>query len=134
MKYLINLLFLLGAAFFLGGCSDDDDPVDTPRLEVSESSLRFGSLATEQVIQVTSSEAWKIVNIPEWLSVEPVSGQAGEYEVKIAVIENTTEVERKVRLVVQAGTENWNLPVYQLEKGVLETTKKSSSLCITILP
>lgn len=37
MKYLINLLFLLGAAFFLGGCSDDDDPVDTPRLEVSES-------------------------------------------------------------------------------------------------
>lgn len=35
MKYLINLLFLLGAAFFLGGCSDDDDPVDTPRLEVS---------------------------------------------------------------------------------------------------
>ena len=47
MKYLINLLFLLGAAFFLGGCSDDGDPVDTPRLEVSESSLRFGSLATE---------------------------------------------------------------------------------------
>ena len=35
MKYLINLLFLLGAAFFLGGCSDDDDPVDAPRLEVS---------------------------------------------------------------------------------------------------
>ena len=50
MKYLINLLFLLGAAFFLGGCSDNGDPVDTPRLEVSESSLRFGSLATEQVI------------------------------------------------------------------------------------
>ena len=124
MKYLINLLFLLGAAFFLGGCSDDDDPVDTPRLEVSESSLRFGSLATEQVIQVTSSEAWKIANIPDWLSVEPVSGQAGEYEVKVAVIENTTEVERKVRLVVQAGTENWNLPVYQLEKGVLEINEK----------
>ena len=38
MKYLINLLFLLGAAFFLGGCSDNGDPVDTPRLEVSESS------------------------------------------------------------------------------------------------
>ena len=36
MKYLINLLFLFGAAFFLGGCSDDDDPVDTPRLEVSQ--------------------------------------------------------------------------------------------------
>ena len=124
MKYLINLLFLLGAAFFLGGCSDDDDPVDAPRLEVSESSLRFGSLATEQVIQVTSSEAWKIANIPDWLSVEPVSGQAGEYEVKVAVIENTTEVERKVRLVVQAGTENWNLPVYQLEKGVLEINEK----------
>ena len=32
MKYLINLLFLLGAAFFLGGCSDNGDPVDTPRL------------------------------------------------------------------------------------------------------
>ena len=80
MKYLINLLFLLGAAFFLGGCSDNGDPVDTPRLEVSESSLRFGSLATEQVIQVTSSEAWKIANIPDWLSVEPVSGQAGEYD------------------------------------------------------
>ena len=31
MKYLINLLFLLGAAFFLGGCSDNGDPVDTPR-------------------------------------------------------------------------------------------------------
>ena len=45
MKYLINLLFLLGAAFFLGGCSDNGDPVDTPRLEVSESSLRFGSPA-----------------------------------------------------------------------------------------
>lgn len=134
MKYLINLLFLLGAAFFLGGCSDNGDPVDTPRLEVSESSLRFGSLATEQVIQVTSSEAWKIANIPDWLSVEPVSGQAGEYEVKVAVIENTTEVERKVRLVVQAGTENWNLPVYQLEKEYWRSTKKSSSLCITILP
>ena len=68
MKYLINLLFLLGAAFFLGGCSDDDDPVDTPRLEVSESSLRFGSLATEQVIQVTSSEAWKIWKRKSWIS------------------------------------------------------------------
>ena len=65
MKYLINLLFLLGAAFFLGGCSDNGDPVDAPRLEVSENSLRFGSLATEQIIQVTSSEAWKIVDRPE---------------------------------------------------------------------
>ena len=124
MKYLINLLFLLGAAFFLGGCSDNGDPVDAPRLEVSENSLRFGSLATEQIIQVTSSEAWKIVNIPEWLSVEPVSGPAGECEVKVTVIENTTEIERKVRLVVQAGTESWNLPVYQLEKGVLELNEK----------
>ena len=49
---------------------------------------------------------------------------AGAYEVKVAVIENTTEVERKVRLVVQAGTENWNLTVYQLEKGVLEINEK----------
>ena len=133
MKYLINLLFLLGAAFFLGGCSDDDDPVDTPRLEVSESSLRFGSLATEQVIQVTSSEAWKIANIPDWLSVEPVSGQAGEYEVKVAVIENTTEVERKAwwfRQEQKTGICRY----ISWKKEYWRSTKKSSSLCITILP
>lgn len=124
-RFLINFLLIFCAAFFLGGCSDDDETIEKgAKLEVSETSLRFGSLATELTIQLTSDQPWKIMNIPAWLKVVPESGDAGDFEIKVSALANAEEIERKVRLEVVAGSETWNLAVFQLEKGVLEFEEK----------
>ncbi len=124
MKNKFLYVMFIWAALFNGACSDDDKVESGATFEVSEGSLRFGSLAAEQVVKISASQPWKITGIPEWLSVIPAAGDAGEFEVKIAALDNTNEEERKVRLVVESGGDSWNLTVYQLEKGVLEIDKK----------
>ncbi len=107
------------------GCSSDEKVEDFPeKLELSVTSLRFASLASTSTVTLDASHSWEITGVPEWLTVEPMRGNAGVHEIRLSVGDNTTEEEFKVRLVVKSGSINQNFPVYQMEKGVLNVVEK----------
>ncbi len=94
LKYLLAPL-AVAFAFLFTSCEDNDyDPDVLDELKVSNSYLEFSGEATEtQTITLTAKEDWYFVTdsdegsiygvdeIPEWLSVSPQSGSAGEYTV-----------------------------------------------------
>ncbi len=101
LKYLLAPLAIAAAALFTTACEDNDKEPDVlGSLQVSQSYLNFGGTATEtQTITLTAKEDWYFVTdedeltnwgldaIPEWLTISPMSGSAGEYSVNFTASE-----------------------------------------------
>lgn len=78
-------------------------------LSVDESELEFSAEGETLSFNVKSNSDWQITNDPEWLSVNPSSGN-GDHRVNVKVSENTTNDERTCKLSIE------------LEKGGLKRT------------
>ena len=85
-NYIIYTLTLL-CTLSLWSCKDNDDNMSKAVL-ASTSNLFFDATEpTSQVITVVSDANW-VAEAPEWITVEPMSGTAGETEVKFTVLDN----------------------------------------------
>ena len=89
-----------------------------PRIYLSTESLNFTQDAGEQTITVTSSRAWKVQGLADWVSVTPASGEASAkaQSVTVAVLANT-EMDRNVTLTFTCGIEKAYLRVSQAGPG-----------------
>ena len=85
-KYLmLALVAVMG--FSLTSCNDDDVTLSRKVL-ASVDVLEYEGIAPDvQIITVVSDGEWE-VEAPEWISVTPVSGVAGQTEVEIALKDN----------------------------------------------
>lgn len=124
--FRLNSYIIFFFLILICGCADDEEsaPPQSANLELSISALHFSSIGGEELVSLSSTAAWKIVGIPSWLTVSPSSGKAGDHEISFKTVINNLDSENKVRLEVQSGDKKINLPVFQLEKGVLDFTKK----------
>ena len=89
-----------------------------PSIDLSTESLNFTQDAGEQTITVTSSRAWKVQGLADWVSVTPASGEASAkaQSVTVAVLANT-EMDRNVTLTFTCGIEKAYLRVSQAGPG-----------------
>ncbi|MDE6791947.1 MAG: hypothetical protein K2J48_02525, partial [Muribaculaceae bacterium] len=108
-------------------------------IDVSEYSLRFSSLSSEQKLKVSSNTSWEVQSLPDWLKVTPASGN-GDTEVSVRVEENLSSASRSGEIVF--GQEGLSLSssvgITQAGKTVtpeadhLEFSDKASSRTFTI--
>lgn len=95
-KYLIlSILSLYLATIFLS-CSDLEREKDT--LELDKDSILINQEGGEDNIQVEANGEWRIQEIPDWLSVNPTSGEVYNY-VTVTAKENKESGRRKASLV-----------------------------------
>ena len=101
IKHLLIGLFAVAAAV---ACKQDE-PVETPKLDVDKTAVSLAATAGEASFNVTSNQSWVASADADWVSLEPASGQASEkaVAVKVTAEDNETEEARKATVTVKAG-------------------------------
>ena len=101
IKHLLIGLFAVAAAV---ACKQDE-PVETPKLDVDKTAVSLAATAGEASFNVTSNQSWVASADADWVSLEPASGAASEkaVAVKVTAEDNETAEARKATVTVKAG-------------------------------
>lgn len=118
LKNLFLGSFALTAMLFAQSCDDKNDgPTGAPSIELSTQTLDFEKDGGSQIIKLTATRDWNVTNVPDWIAVDPKSGNPAENkEVTVTVLENTG-MDRTQALKFTIGFDAKTLTVNQKGTG-----------------
>lgn len=101
IKHLLIGMLAVAAAV---ACKQDE-PVETPKLDVDKDAVAVAAVAGEASFNVTSNQSWVASADQDWVSVNPASGDASEkaVAVKVTAEDNETTDARTATVTVKAG-------------------------------
>lgn len=114
-NYLILSFSVLAA---LVGCTEKQEDLGLPSLEVSTSELTFEKESSSQSFTLTATREWKIDEDADWLEIDPSKGNASKeaQTVTVTVLENPG-LDRTVDVKVTIGTISRIVKVSQAGPG-----------------
>lgn len=116
---------LAAAVLAFVGCQEEERFLD--EVQVSQSLIALPIEGGSAEITVTAADKWEITGIPEWLTVTPASGAAGETKVTFSAA--AAEDNQEVKLSLNCGYASQVITVFQMaEKVELPVTD-----CATVL-
>lgn len=156
-KNLLNYLFfaLLGACFSFSSCSDSEDKLeDKVEAQITflteNRNIAFTTISEEtQTISFNSTVSWKTLTLDaSWVELLPTSGEAGENEITIKLLDNSSVIELETIATIVAGNiqEDFNITFTPIEVDipvdnitVLQKKEnmligKTVDLCVTVEP
>ena len=115
IKHLVIGMLAMAAAV---ACKQDE-PVETPELDVDKASVEVAATAGEASFNVTSNQNWVALADADWVSLEPASGAASEkpVAVKVTADDNETTAAREATVTVKAGDLTKTVKVKQVAAG-----------------
>ena len=118
LKNLFLGSFALTAMLFAQSCEDKNDgPTGAPSIELSTQTLDFEKDGGSQTIKLTATRDWNVTNVPDWIAVDPKSGNPAENkEVTVTVLENTG-MDRSQDIKFTIGFDGKTLTVNQKGTG-----------------
>lgn len=118
LKNLFLGSFALTAMLFAQSCDDKNDgPTGSSSIELSTQTLDFEKDGGSQTIKLTATRDWNVTNVPDWIAVDPKSGNPAENkEVTITVLENTG-MDRSQDIKFTIGFDGKTLTVNQKGTG-----------------
>ena len=108
LKYILPSLLALCAGFFTS-CDDDNDATYLSEVKVSSSYVSLDAAGGQQKITVNAAGDWAFDAVPDWLTVSPLSGSAGETEVTFSAPATTTSYTGTVLLNCNDRTQRINV-------------------------
>lgn len=106
LRYIISSIFTLLAVAL--SCTKVDDS-HLSQVQVSKSYVAFPVDGGSVDVVVNATADWAINDIPEWLTVSPAAGQAGETTVKFSASETSKTNEARLHLVCNGATQIINV-------------------------
>ena len=97
LRYIFTALAAAALAFV--GCQEEERFLD--EVQVSQSTVALPVEGGSAKMTVTANDAWEITDAPEWLTVSPLTGAAGETEVVFTA--EATEETREAVLYLNIG-------------------------------
>lgn len=118
LKNLFLGSFALTAMLFAQSCEDKNDgPTGAPSIELSTQTLDFEKDGGSKTIKLTATRDWNVTNVPDWIDVDPKSGNPAENkEVTVTVLENTG-MDRSQDIKFTIGFDGKTLTVNQKGTG-----------------
>lgn len=122
LKYFLSSL-LAGLALITVGCSDDDEITTLDELQVSKSFVSIAMTGGSSDITVTAKESWAFdeTTIPEWLTISPLKGNAGETKVTFTAPE-TLSGKGTIAVQIKCADKIQNINVIQGQKKAEPST------------
>lgn len=123
-----KIALFLAVAFAAIACAPEEEPV-TPEVNVlsNPESLVLAQSGDEVYVNFETNVDWtatlKDAACAEWCTIAPREGQAGTGTVRVTVMENPTDENRVVVLVITAQTAVAEVEVTQLQKDALVAGK-----------
>ena len=105
---------LAAAALAFVGCQQEEKFLE--EVQVSKSLIGLPIEGGSEEITVTAADKWEITGIPEWLTVAPVSGEAGETVVKFSA--EASEENKEAVLHLNCGVVSQVITVFQMAEKV----------------
>ena len=105
---------LAAAALAFVGCQQEEKFLE--EVQVSKSLIGLPIEGGSEEITVTAADKWEITGIPEWLTVAPVSGEAGETVVKFSA--EASEENQEAVLHLNCGVVSQVITVFQMAEKV----------------
>ena len=101
IKHLLIGLFAVAATV---ACTQEQ-PAETPKLEVDKEAVSLAATAAESSFNVTSNQAWAATADADWVTLDPASGEAATeaVAVKVTAEDNTAKEARTAKVTVKAG-------------------------------
>ncbi len=122
MKLRYYILSILAGAVLAAGCAQEQavSTLAEFRVEKSYVGLPFGGGINSSAYTSTASWSFDSATIPDWLTVNPVSGGAGSDHIVFAVDPNPGSSERTANLLVNVGGRQQRFTVIQEGAGEFE--------------
>jgi RPA family protein len=105
---------LAAAALALVGCQQEERFLE--EVQVSQSLIALPIEGGSAEITVTAADKWEIAGIPEWLTVSPAAGQAGQTKVTFSV--EAAEENQEALLHLNCGIVSQVITVFQMAEKV----------------
>ena len=115
IKHLLIGLFAVAATV---ACTQEQ-PAETPKLEVDKETVSLAATAAESSFNVTSNQAWAATADADWVTLDPASGEAAAeaVAVKVTAEDNTAKEARTAKVTVMAGELTKTVTVTQAAAG-----------------
>ena len=107
----------------LGACKDNDDAYDRPAVSVTQvdktadGTTIIGSAEGTAKLRISSNRPWTATTALDWLSITPESGGAGDHEVTIRVLKNSTGATRQGQFAFRSGGQTIFYTIQQQSDG-----------------
>ena len=105
---------LAAAALAFVGCQQDEKFLE--EVQVSKSMVALSIDGGSEEITVTAVDKWEIIGIPEWLTVSPVSGEAGKTTVSFSAA--AAKENQEAVLHLNCGVASQVISVFQMAEKV----------------
>lgn len=107
LKYFIPSLLAVFA--MLVGCSENFERSYLDNLRVSSSYLAFSIDGSSADLTVTSSSDWTFQNVPDWLTIAPATGSAGETKITLTAAKAASAKSATIKLVSGSSVQEINI-------------------------
>lgn len=107
LKYFIPSLLAVFA--MLVGCSENFERSYLDNLRVSSSYLAFSLDGSSTELTVNASSEWAFQNVPDWLTVSPAAGHAGETNVTLTAAKAASAKSATIKLVSGSSVQEINI-------------------------
>ena len=139
-KIFFQILLVILLVTSCGKDSDleDPNPPTNPPVENEEITLNSSELVLPDAnpvgtLSFYASADWNVSlsetkAVPDWLKVEPMSGEAGQATLTVTAQPNENYEDRSAIITIRSGSANKTLPVYQKKKNALILSKERYEL------
>ena len=120
-KYIIvSLIAALG--LLMTGCVEEADHF-LDEVKVSSSYVTFPAGGGSVPVELNATGSWTVTNLPEWVTVTPSTGGAGQ--VTVTFTAPTAEDTREATATIECGGKTQNI-------NLLQTTQKAEPVTMTV--
>ncbi len=122
MKLKSILSAFAAVALFAVGCTEEPIAMELADLQVSDTYVALPANGGSASVTVSSNVDWAFDGVPEWLTVTPANGAAGETTVNFSAAASTTTKEAVVKILVGETAQ-----YIHIQQGVKEAAKPSTA-------
>ncbi len=112
LRYFIPMM--AAVLTMMVSCSEDFEPTFLDAVRVSQSQVALPASGGSVEVTVNAKDAWTIADIPEWLTVTPAQGQAGE--TKVTFTAGATTDTKNGTIYINCGDKSQRINVMQVTK------------------